>query len=439
MEQGDLSPLQRLRQLIKRNTKTSILLKSAALLGVLATFYNLAPELRNAAAALMQVAPPEEAPAVVTNMQYGIDFEQYRVEKYKIKSGDVFGSVLQDVGVTGAHFQEILTQCRGQFDPTKLRAGKEIIFLHDKATGVPTHFIYEPNAYEYVVISLDGSARVTLTKREVLTETVASAGVLETTFWDALTNQGMTDDLADAMIDVLSFSVDFHRQKIGDRFKVVYERYLVDGKQVGTGKILAALYERDGKESYAFRVEKADGKANYYDQEGRPQKRAFLKAPVKFSRISSKFSHSRFHPILRYHRPHHGTDFAAPHGAPIYAIADGVVEEAKRSGGNGNFVKIKHDKTYASQYLHMSGFAKGIKPGKHVTQGEVIGYVGSTGLATGPHVCFRFWKNGQQVDFLKQNLPTPEPIKGAELEQFMIVRDSLLQKLNAMPYTPSKV
>jgi murein DD-endopeptidase MepM/ murein hydrolase activator NlpD len=437
VEQGDLSPFRNFQKYFKQVFKPSILIRSAAVLGAFGAFYLAAPALRNATAALVQ-PKVEEVQLAPANLQYGIDFDLYQQEVYKIKQGDVFGTILQEKGITGTEFQDILAQCIGQFDPTKLRAGKQITFLYDKQTHKATHFIYEPNAYEYVVINLDGSARVVLTKREVVTETVTSSGVLETTFWDALTDNGLTDDLADAMIDVLGFSVDFHRQKIGDRFKVVYERYLVEGKQVGTGKILSALYERDGKEHFAFRVEDQNGRANYYDQEGRPQRRAFLKAPVKFSRISSRFSHSRFHPVLRYSRPHHGTDFAAPHGAQIYAIADGVVEEATRRGGNGNFVKIKHDKTYASQYLHMSGFAKGIKPGKHVSQGEVIGYVGSTGLATGPHVCFRFWKNGQQVDFLKQNLPTPEPIKGKELEQFFIARDSMMQKLNAVPYTPGK-
>jgi murein DD-endopeptidase MepM/ murein hydrolase activator NlpD len=431
------SRLKALFQKFVSQKQSKTLLKPLAIAGAFMAFYYAAPALKNATASLAP-APKEVAAPVAVDMQYGIDFLQHEVTHYKIKSGDVFGSILQDKGIAGQQLQDILAQCIGQFDPTKLRSGKEILFLHDKVTHAPTHFIYEPNPYEFVVIKLDGSAQVTVTKRAVTTETSVAAGILEDTFWETLTNHGLTDDLADAMIDVLSFSVDFHRQKPGDKFKVVYEKYLVEGKQVGTGKILSAMYERDGKQNFAFRVEDANGKASYYDAEGRPQRRAFLKAPVKFSRITSRFSKNRFHPILRYSRPHNGTDFAAPHGAPILAVADGVVEEATRRGGNGNFVKIKHDKTYASQYLHMSGFAKGVRPGTHVKQGEVIGYVGSTGLATGPHVCFRFWKNGQQVDFLAQNLPTPEAIKGEMLEKFKVTRDSMMQKLDAMEYQPAK-
>jgi murein DD-endopeptidase MepM/ murein hydrolase activator NlpD len=425
------SRLKALFQKLAAQKQSKALLKPLAFAGALTAFYFAAPALRNSTASLVPVETQAVAP---TDMQFGVDFLQHEVEHYKIKSGDVFGSILQDKGIAGQQLQDILAQCVGQFDPTKLRSGKEILFLFDKVTQAPTHFIYEPNAYEYVVIKLDGSAQVTVTKHEVTTETSVAAGILEDTFWETLTTHGLSDDLADAMIDVLSFSVDFHRQKPTDKFKVVYEKYLVEGKQVGTGKILSAMYERDGKEYYAFRVEDANGRANYYDAEGRPQRRAYLKSPVKFSRITSRFSKNRFHPILRYSRPHNGTDFAAPHGAPILAVADGVVEEATRRGGNGNYVKIKHDKIYGSQYLHMSGFAKGIRPGTHVKQGEVIGYVGSTGLATGPHVCFRFWKNGQQVDFLKQDLPTPEAIKGEMLEKFIIARDSMKQKLDAMDY-----
>jgi murein DD-endopeptidase MepM/ murein hydrolase activator NlpD len=430
VDQDDSKPNPFLRGLLTKKNKFNPL-KIVAIVGAFGAFYAAAPSMRSATASLVPVATQVEVP---TDMQYGIDFNTYSTETVAIKLGDVFGTILQDKGLTGQQIQDIIEQCVGQFDPTKLRAGKSYTILNNRATQAPEYFIYEPNPYEYVVIKLDGSSTVAVTKRQVVAETAIASGVITSTFWGALTDNGLTDDLADAMIDVLSFSVDFHRQKEGDKFKVIYEKYLVDGKQVGTGKILTALYERDGKQNYAFRVEDSNGKANYYDHEGRPQKRAFLKAPVKFSRISSKFTHSRFHPVLRYSRPHHGTDYAAPHGAAIYAIADGVVEEATRRGGNGNYVKIKHDKTYGSQYLHMSGFARGVRPGTHVKQGEIIGYVGSTGLATGPHVCFRFWKNGQQVDFLKQNLPSPDPITGAALKQFMIARDSMLQRLETVPY-----
>jgi murein DD-endopeptidase MepM/ murein hydrolase activator NlpD len=194
------------------------------------------------------------------------------------------------------------------------------------------------------------------------------------------------------------------------------------------------VYERDSKESYAFNFEKEGLSGKYYDWDGRPARTAFLKAPLKVSRISSRYDLNRLHPILGYHKAHFGTDYAAPYGTPIMAVADAVVEEATHRGGNGNFVKLRHDKTYETQYLHMQGFAKGIRPGTRVVQGQTIGYVGSTGLATGPHVCFRFWKNGVQVDHLRLNLPAPDPIKGDALHQYEAARNLLKQQLDNVAY-----
>jgi murein DD-endopeptidase MepM/ murein hydrolase activator NlpD len=201
---------------------------------------------------------------------------------------------------------------------------------------------------------------------------------------------------------------------------------------------LAAYANFGGEDAYSFWFESEDQEVQgYYDENARPMKKAFLKAPVEFTRISSRFNLNRFHPILKRVKAHLGTDYAAPQGTPILAIADGVVVEATRSGGNGIYVKIKHDAVYTSQYLHMCRHAQGIRPGVHVGQGQVIGYVGSTGLATGPHVCFRFWKNGQQVDFLQEKLPRPEPMTGPHVEAFFHVRDSLKQALDAMALPPA--
>lgn len=215
---------------------------------------------------------------------------------------------------------------------------------------------------------------------------------------------------------------------------MVYEQHFVEGQAVGTGKIIAAVYQRDDKQYFAFTYDKPGESCKYFDFEGRPAKKAFLKAPVKFSRISSRYSLNRMHPILGYSRPHFGTDYAAAYGTPIMSVADGVVTAAARGGGNGNFVKVRHDGTYESQYLHMSSFAKGIRPGTRVGQGQTIGYVGATGLATGPHVCFRFWKNGRQVDHTRLDLPTAKPMQGDDFQKFTIERDKLMQMLDGVPY-----
>ncbi|MDX2280686.1 MAG: peptidoglycan DD-metalloendopeptidase family protein [Saprospiraceae bacterium] len=384
---------------------------------------------RNQAAsmALSPSGPPEIK-------RWGYSLNTYQLTENTLRSGDVLGEILMRQGLTYPQVAALVEASKGVFNINLMRAGKTLFFLKQAHEAHATQMVYEPSPYEYVVFNLTEPFQVNVVKRDVKTEIVAASGVLETSFWQALTDNGLNDELADGMIDVLSSSVDFYHQKQGDRFKVVYEQHFVEGVAVGTGKIIAAMYEREGKSFYAFNYEKEGEKVDYFDFDGRPAKKAFLKSPVKFSRISSRFNLHRLHPILGYHKAHLGTDYAAPYGTPIIAVAEGVVVEATRRGGNGNFVKIRHDGTYETQYLHMQGFARGIHRGTRVAQGQTIGYVGATGLATGPHCCFRFWKNGREVDHLRLNLPQPQPITGETLQQFMVVRDRLLQMLNGVEY-----
>jgi murein DD-endopeptidase MepM/ murein hydrolase activator NlpD len=373
-------------------------------------------------------------PVVPQNMRWGFALDQFSHTETELKRGDILGSLLLEQGLDYPKVAKLVDNCKGKFNISSLRMGRKLHFLAPHASDKPCYMVYEPSPYEYAVFQLVEPFQVQITKRDIHTEVVAASGVLESSFWQALTDNGLSDELADGMIDILASSVDFYHQKQGDRFKVVFEQHIVEGEKVGTGKILAALYEREGKEYYAFNFQHATEKTDYFDFDGRPARKAFLKAPVKVSRISSRYNLNRLHPVLGYHKAHLGTDYAAPHGTPIIAVASGTVTEATRRGGNGNFVRIRHDGTYETQYLHMSGFAKGVRAGTRVVQGQTIGYVGSTGLATGPHVCFRFWKNGVQVDHLRLNLPQPEPIKGAEFQRFTTVRDQLMQLLNSVRY-----
>jgi murein DD-endopeptidase MepM/ murein hydrolase activator NlpD len=387
------------------------------------------------AAALAYSDPSLDAlPLVPTSMRWGFALNEFYHFEEELKSGDVLGEILMKQGLTYPQVHQIVENCKGKFNINSMRRGKKLNFLAQSESQTPGFMVYEPSPYEYVVFNLKEPFNVESVKRQVIIDTVASSGVLETSFWQALVDNNLSDALADGMIDVLASSVDFYHQKVGDRFKVVYEQHIVEGQPVGTGKIIAALYEREGKQFYAFNFEKPGEKSNYFDFDGRPARKAFLKSPLKYSRISSRYNLNRLHPILGYRKAHLGTDYAAPHGTPILAVAEGTVTEAARKGGNGIYVKIRHDAIYSTQYLHMSGFAKGVRPGTRVAQGQTIGYVGSTGLATGPHVCFRFWKNGREVDHLRLNLPQPEPIKGAVLEEFKVVRDGLIQLLDGVQY-----
>lgn len=367
-------------------------------------------------------------------MRWGFALDEFQLSENELRSGDILGELLMKQGLTYPQVNKLVEQCKGKFNISSLRIGKNLNFLKKGISPAPQFMVYEPSPYEYTVFNLQEPYNVETVKRAVKTEIVAASGVLETNFWQALTDNGLNDELADGMIDLLASSVDFYHQKQGDRFKVVFEQHYVEGQPVGTGKIIAAVYERDGKESYAINFEKEGQKTNYYDFDGRPARKAFLKSPVKFSRISSRYNLHRLHPILGYVKAHKGTDYAAPTGTPIMSVAEGTVVEAGRKGGNGIYVKIRHDGTYSTQYLHMSSYAKGLRPGTRVAQGQTIGYVGSTGLATGPHCCFRFWKNGQEVDPLRLNLPQPEPITGPLLEEYKVVRDDLLKLLNSVQY-----
>ncbi|HQU58195.1 MAG: peptidoglycan DD-metalloendopeptidase family protein [Phaeodactylibacter sp.] len=368
-------------------------------------------------------------PITVPTIKYGFAIDTFQVFEKTIQSGQFLGDILIQQNMDYPSIEQLVRNASDVFDVRQFRVGNPFTILTKDSTQTADYLIYEPNVYEYIVFHLKGDLKAERIKREVTSEVKSAAGALETSLWNAIVGQGLSYDLADKMEDALQWSIDFHHLQKGDEFKLVYDQNFIEGEPVGIGSVHAAYYKTGENEYHAIYFD--NGKeSGYYDLEGRPMKRGFLKAPVKFSRISSYYNLNRFHPILKRVRPHFGTDYAAPYGTPIYAVGDGVIEKASYTNGNGNFVKIRHDGTYQTQYLHMQKFGPGIRTGVHVKQGQVIGYVGSSGLATGPHVCFRFWKDGKQVNHLNLKFPPAKPLPEADMPQFKMLRDQYLELLS---------
>jgi murein DD-endopeptidase MepM/ murein hydrolase activator NlpD len=258
-----------------------------------------------------------------------------------------------------------------------------------------------------------------------------ATGVIDLSLYHSILDAGGSPLLVNELADVYAWEIDFFGLQKGDAFKVIYEQFEVNGQEAGLGRIRGAWFRHMGHEFYAVQYDQGEG-LEYFDEEGKSLRKTFLKAPLNFSRISSRFSYSRYHPILKIRRPHTGVDYAAPRGTPVVAVGDGVVTMARYKGGGGNSVKIRHNGNYTTGYLHLSGYAKGIKEGVFVKQGQVIGYVGSTGLSTGPHLDFRFWKNGQPVDPLKIDPPSANPIREDKWEDYSIVKDRVIFQLDSI-------
>ena len=349
--------------------------------------------------------------AVDPGNMYGISLAEYAPTRYLVKEGQAFGQVMDELGVPYPKVANLLEMAKGTFNPRRWRAGDAYwVFRTADSASTAQYFVYESSQTEYIIFGLD-SLYVQAVERPTKVVQRMVAGSIESSLYETLSNQNVSPAVAVRLSEVYAWTIDFFRIQKGDRFEVIFEeRYVDDTSFVGTGKILGARFVHNGKPYYAFRFEdEANGIRDFYSEEGEGLKRMFLKAPLEFARITSRYSKNRFHPVQKRWKAHLGTDYAAPTGTPILATAGGTVVAATYTSANGNYVKIKHNGTYTTQYLHMSRIAKGMRNGTRVEQGQVIGYVGSTGLATGPHVCYRFWKNGKQVDPLREPMQRTEP------------------------------
>lgn len=348
--------------------------------------------------------------------EYGIQTDSFEVYKDVIKPNEFLANILLKYKIPYPEIDKMVKGAEGIFDVRKIAAGKNYTVMCSKdSLGKAQCFVYEPNSVEYVVFDMRDSLKIYKEKREITTQIRTTSGVITSSLYKTLQDEKVSPVLAIEMANVYAWTIDFYRIQENDWFKVIYEEKFVDGKSIGIGKVLAAEFNHENRDYFAYYFEQ-DSVGDYFDAKANSLRRAFLKSPLEFGRLTSGFTMKRYHPVQKRNKPHLGTDYAAPKGTPILATGNGTVIESARKTYNGNYVKVKHNSTYTTQYLHMS--KRAVKRGDKVKQGDVIGYVGSTGLATGPHVCYRFWKNGQQVNHLKEDFPPSEPIKPAYKEPF---------------------
>ena len=389
---------------------------------------------------LVENAQVQEEIIVEPDMRYGFDFNQYEAKRLKIKRGDTFGAILEKNGIDYPQVYEILQAIKGQVSVRKLQIGKPYTLLFDQdSTNVPKAFIYHPDALGYSVIQLRDSIYGKQVNKPIRTVELEATGVIESSLYETMQNSGYNNMLTYFMADVYAWTIDFTRLDKGDRFKVIYtEKFVDDSISVGIEKIKAAYFEHRGKGLYAyeFETDSIKGIVDYFDDKAKNLRRAFLKAPVKFSRISSRYNLKRRIAYYGRVKPHKGTDYAAAVGTPIMATANGRVTKASYTRGNGNYVKIKHNGTYSTQYLHMK--RRKVKVGQYVKQGDVIGWVGMTGNTSGPHVCYRFWKNGRQVDPFKQKLPEAKPISSELKKRYFAHIKETEKQLNCLDFKEEK-
>jgi len=352
--------------------------------------------------------------------------DEYLITTDTVAPNDTFGKILSRLHLPYANIYKITQNIKDTFDVKRIKVGRPFVVLskQDSLDSIPRPkvFIYEQDPVHYTVVDFQDSIKVFHKKRKLIKKRKKAVVKIEKSLYQDIADQNLSPKLAMELSNIYAWTVDFFHLNKGDSFKIIYDDiYLKDSTYVGIGDIYAAVFTYGGKDFYAFRYpEDSLGKSyDYFDEQGRTLRKQFLKAPLKFGRISSRYNLRRF---IRYYgriKPHLGTDFAAPIGTPIMATANGVVIKKGYTSGNGNYIKIKHNATYSTQYLHMSKFAKGIHVGSVVKQGDIIGYVGMTGHASGPHVCYRFWKNGRQVDALKEKMPPAKPIDSLLLPKYL--------------------
>ncbi len=369
---------------------------------------------------------------LVFEKEYGVAVDSFHIERGSITRNQNLSNILSEYNVSRQTIHNISLLPNEIFDARRMRAGNNYaVFVSADSTETAHYFIYEEDPVKFVRIKLTDSISVARGKKIIDPRRKTTSGYIKTSLWNTVTDSGSDPMIAILLSEIFAWSFDFFRLQKDDHFKIIYDENYVDSNRVGIGKIHAAYFNHRGKSFYAIPFEQ-DSVLSFYDTDGNSLRRTFLKAPLRFNRVSSGFSHSRMHPVLGVYRPHLGIDYAAPSGTPVYAIGDGVVVETTYRSAEGRMIRIRHNSVYTSGYLHLRNFAQGIKPGVKVEQGEVIGYVGATGLATGPHLDFRMWRNGQLVNPLSIESPPVEPVRKEKMGEFYKVREKWLRELDML-------
>ena len=366
--------------------------------------------------------------------EFGFTLNNFNVKKDTIESGDSFGLILEKNNLFYPKIYNIVQETKKVFDIRKINVGRPYTILSSKdSLNKPLVFIYQPNAVDYLVVSLGDSLWAEKKQKEIKLKEFEAMGSIKSSLAETMQELNLSPLLTNELSEIYAWNIDFFRLEKGDNFKIQYtSRYVDDSIYIGLNRIHNAFFEHRGKPFYAieFETDSIRGMFEYFDDKGKNLRRAFLLSPVQFSRISSRYNLRRKIAYYGRVRPHYGTDFAAPVGTPIRSTADGRVVKSGYTKGNGYYVTVSHNSTYSTQYLHMK--KRGLKVGTYVKQGDKIGEVGMTGFTSGPHVCYRFWKNGRQVDPLKQKLPEAKPISDSLKRKYLTYMAPIKDKLDSM-------
>jgi murein DD-endopeptidase MepM/ murein hydrolase activator NlpD len=363
-------------------------------------------------------------------LEYGLPVDSFEIVKGIVKKNNMLGDILSGFSVPMNMVAKIEEKAKGVLDIRRIKAGNAFAFLkHKNPEKKSQYFIYEDTPVEYYIVELNDSVTITKCEKPTVTFHKSVSGVINSSLWNAMQDQQINPLVAIQLSEIFAWSIDFFGLQQGDAFKIMYDEQYVDTVAVGLGEIHGAWFYHGGKEFTAIPFVQ-EGNIEFFDAEGNSFRKAFLKAPLRFSRISSRFTGRRYHPVLHRHTTHYGVDYAAPSGTPVHAIGDGLIISAGWSGGGGNMVKIRHNSVYSSGYLHLRAYGVGIRSGRYVRQGEIIGYVGSTGLSTGPHLDFRVWRNNSPINPLTMESPSVEPVNPKMMDSFLVIKNTIVMQLS---------